>query len=51
MLIIKDPATGNIETSSVIVDDEITAQERSNLNQILVKLRDAALLKEGYIDI
>ena len=35
----------------VIVDDVLTAQERSDLNPLLVKLRDAVLAQEGYIDV
>lgn len=35
----------------VIVDDVLTAQERSDLNPLLVKLRNAALLAAGYIDV
>lgn len=35
----------------LIVDNAITAGERSNLNSLLVKLRDAILIQEGYIDV
>ncbi len=35
----------------VIVDDALTAGERSSLNSVLVKLRDAVLAQEGYIEV
>lgn len=35
----------------VIVDDILTTQERSDLNVLLVKLRDAVLVQQGYIDV
>jgi len=35
----------------VIVDDVLTGGERTSLNQLLVKLRDAVLVQQGYIDV
>jgi len=42
--------TGSGGYSRIIVDDTLTAQERTSLNQLLVKLRDAALDAAGYLD-
>lgn len=39
---------GSQEAARVRVDDVLTAQERSDLNQNLLKLRDAALTQKGY---
>lgn len=35
----------------VIVDNVLTAQERSDLNSLLIKLRDEVLTQLGYIDV
>lgn len=43
--------TGPSGYGRVIVDDELTGGERSGLNSLLVKLRDAVLLQQGYIDV
>lgn len=44
-------ASGTSSHGRVLVDDVLTAQERSDLNPLLVKLRDAVLAAKGYIDV
>ena len=43
--------SGTSSHGRVIVDDVLTAQERSDLNPLLVKLRDAVLVVKGYINV